>query len=270
MLWDTHCHLQDVRYGTGLPEVIQRAKQAGVRHWVCCGTREVDWVVVLGLTALHPGVIPMLGLHPWFVAEASTNWAQHLEAGLRTHRAGLGECGLDFVLPNADQNAQERAFRVQWRLALSLARPITLHCRKAFHRLAAVAREEGPNPHGAVVHAWSGSPEQLLELQELGFHFGFGCSLAHPDNRRGPACVKEAHLDRLHLETDSPDLAPRFLPGWPQDALNEPAQLPLVLEAMARHRNEPIQELTTRLNANATDVFGGLLDLKTVEEGRQS
>lgn len=255
-LWDTHCHLQDPRYGSGLSTVLSRSRAAGVQRWVCVGTAEGDWEAVLELAACEPGVIPALGLHPWFAGEAAPGWERRLEPLLRDSGATVGECGLDFVLPGADTAAQERVLRLQWRLALSLDRPLTLHCRKGFHRLAALAREEGTPRRGAVVHAWSGSPEQLLELQDLGFHFGFGCSLAHPDNRRGPACARAARLDRLHLETDSPDLAPRFLPDWPAEGLNEPAHLPLALEAMARFRELPAPILAAQLAANAERVFG--------------
>lgn len=254
-LWDTHCHLQDGRFGAGIGPVLERSRAAGVLRWVCCGTSEQDWAPVLALAALEPGVVPALGLHPWYVAEAETGWELRLEALLRASGAAVGECGLDFVLPEADREAQERALRHQWRLALALDRPLTLHCRKAFHRLAALALEEGMPRRGAVVHAWSGSPAQLEELQAVGFSFGFGASLGHPENRRGPDCVRAARPDRLHLETDSPDLAPRYLPDWPTERLNEPSTLPLVLEAMARHRGVSPEVLAPVLAANAARVF---------------
>lgn len=254
-LWDTHCHLQDHRFGEDIHAVLERAQTAGVQRWVCCGTSEQDWSRVLSLTVLEPGIVPALGLHPWFAGEADAGWEQRLEALLGTSHAAVGECGLDFVLPGADREDQERVLRIQWRLALALDRPLTLHCRKAFHRLAAIAREEGMPRRGAVVHAWSGSPAQLVELQALGFSFGFGASLGHPENRRGPDCVRAARPDRLHLETDSPDLAPRYLPDWPAERLNEPSTLPLVLEAMARHRGMSPEALAPVLADNAARVF---------------
>jgi len=223
---------------------------------------------VLELAAQEPCVVPAIGLHPWFIPEASPGWEDRLEQQLRAHAAAVGECGLDFALPEADHERQVAALLPQWRLAVALDRPLTLHCRKAFDVLADVARTEGLPRPGAVVHAWSGSPEQLRTLQDLGFHMGFGCSLAHPDNRRGPACVRASRLDRLHLETDSPDLPPRFLPDWPADRPNEPAQLRLPLATLARLLQLEAGPLATRLQANATAVFGGLLNAERVQEGR--
>ena len=70
---------------------------------VVCGTREADWAAVLAQAASDGQSIPMLGLHPWFVAEASPDWPLRLEALLRDHPAGVGECGLDFARRDTDR-----------------------------------------------------------------------------------------------------------------------------------------------------------------------
>ena len=136
--------------------------EADARHpdyfRVVCGTCESDWEAVLAHAASDERVIPMLGLHPWFVAEASPEWAPRLESLLRSHPAGVGECGLDFAGKGADRSAQEAAFRLQLRLAHGLHRPIALHGVRAWGRLVALLREEGVPP-AAMVHAFSGSPE---------------------------------------------------------------------------------------------------------------
>ena len=87
---------------------------------VVCGTSESDWAAVLAHGASDGRVLPMLGLHPWFVAAAKADWAFRLEALLRVHPAGVGECGLDYSQKEADRPAQELAFRVQLRLAHTL------------------------------------------------------------------------------------------------------------------------------------------------------
>lgn len=255
-LVDAHCHLQDPRFAADLEDVVHRARLAGVVAMVTCGTREADWDPVLDLARDHPGVVPMLGLHPWYVDAASPEWALRLEDRLRTSGAGVGECGLDFAAEGADREAQERAFRTQVRLARVLDRPLSVHCRRAWERLAAIAREEGLPAAGALVHAFGGSAETARELQELGFHLSFSCAIAHPENRRAAKVLPEVRADRLLLETDAPDLPPRHLPGWDPEAPNEPAHVRFALEAAARLRGEPVDALQAAVHGNARRLFG--------------
>ncbi len=206
--FDTHCHLQDPRLGDDLGPLLARARQGGVTRMVCCGTREADWNGVLELSRRHPEILPMVGLHPWFAQGASPRWLEHLEGHLSEGTVGVGECGLDFALPDPDRALQESVLRSQLRLACAHNRPISIHCRRAWERLAALAREEGLPAAGAVVHAFSGSAEVARELQGLGFHLAFGCSLTNPANLRGAKAVRAVAEDRLLFETDAPDMPP--------------------------------------------------------------
>lgn len=257
-LTDTHCHLQDPRLAGDLDAVLGRARAAGVARFVCCGTREADWKAVLALQETHAGVIPMLGLHPWFAGEATPGWIDRLEAQLAATGAGVGECGLDFALESFDREAQVAALRAQLRLARTLDRPLTLHVRRAWEALIQVGREEGLPTAGAAIHAYSGSAETARELQDLGFHLGFGCGLARPDAHRARKAIRAVAPDRLLLETDSPDLAPRHLPGYAEGRPNEPANLRIALQAAAEARQEAPESLAAAAEASALALFGNI------------
>jgi len=251
--FDTHCHLQDPRFGAELGAVLNWAHEHGVTHMVCCGTREGDWGRVLELSRHHAPILPMLGLHPWYAQEAQPGWLERLEALLKNTPAGLGECGLDFALDNPDRPVQESVFRSQLRLAVKLNRPLSIHCRRAWEPLATLAREEGLPQTGAVVHAFSGSAEVARELQALGFHLSFSCSLANPANHRGAKAVQAVTEDRLLFETDAPDLPP--IPG----TLNEPANIHRVAEAAAQLRGTDLETAAALAYRNSKRIFGGLL-----------
>ena len=250
--FDTHCHLQDPRFGMDLEAVLGRANRSGVTHMVCCGTREGDWGRVLQLSRSHPEILPMLGLHPWYASQAETGWLPRLRALVADAPVGIGECGLDFALENPDRTLQESVFRSQLRLAHELNRPISIHCRRAWERLASVAKEEGLPRAGAVVHAFSGSAAVARELQALGFHLSFACSLANPANLRAAKAVRVVSEDRLLLETDSPDLPHE--PG----AVNEPTHIHLVAEAAAHLRGADLESTLAQTYRNSIRIFGGL------------
>jgi TatD DNase family protein len=204
---------------------------------VVCGTCEGDWSGVLAEATGSEWVIPMLGLHPWFVSKASEDWQQQLEALLRNHSAGVGECGLDFALKGADRVAQEAAFRHQLRLAHRLQRPIAIHAVRAWGALLAILHEEGVPPAGAMVHAFSGSLETAEALQNLGVFLSFSGGLLRPDRLKSRQVLRAVKAPRLLLETDGAfDLAQ-------------------VLAAAAALRGESEKELATQTWENGQRCF---------------
>jgi TatD DNase family protein len=257
--FDTHSHLQDERFGTALDAVIDRGLAAGVTHMVTCGTEESDWGAVLALAKRRPAVIPLLGLHPWFIEKASPQWFTTLERQVEAHAIGIGECGLDFALESCDRETQESVFAVQLRLAREANRPVSIHCRRAWERLEALVREIGVPVVGAVIHSFSGSAEMALRLQRLGLFISFSCSLANPANKRVAKAVVAVSLDHLLFETDAPDIPPRHLPDFREGALNEPANITLVVQAAARLRGQEEKVLAACAHGNARRVFGNLI-----------
>jgi TatD DNase family protein len=221
----------------------------GVGRFVCGGSSEADWGNVLDLAVRETGVIPMLGLHPWYVGEAARDWDARLRVLLQGSPAGVGECGLDFALSNADRGAQTMALEAQWQMAIALGRPLSLHCRKAFDAILALAEKFGLPSKGAVIHAFSGSREQADAAIRRGFYISFACSLLNPNSKRARSAIAAVPPERLMLETDSPDIPPD--PG----VLNEPANLPRLLCAAAELRGETPEALMKQLQNNADRVF---------------
>ncbi len=208
---------------------------------VVCGTRESDWNAVLTHAATRARVIPMLGLHPWFVAEAAPEWGTRLETLLRTHPAGVGECGLDFSRKDADRAAQELALRSQLRLAHTLHRPVAMHIVGAWGRLTDLLREEGVPRAGAMVHAYAGSPETARSLQGMGLFLSFSGDLlktGRPKVREALQAVASSHL---LLETDGA------------------AELTRILEVAAEIRGTSVEELATQTWENGQRCFKELL-----------
>lgn len=188
--FDAHCHLPAA------------AELGGVDRRVVCGTGAGDWDAVLALSRSDATVLPMLGLHPWHLAGAAADWALQLEDRLRSNRAGVGECGLDFARLAVDRAAQESAFRQQLRLAHALHRPVALHAVRAWGRLQAILQEEGVPPAGAMVHDFSGSADTARVLQAMGVFLSFSGRLLQPDRPRLTEALRAVAEPWLLLETD--------------------------------------------------------------------
>jgi TatD DNase family protein len=208
---------------------------------VVCGTCEADWEAILAHAASQSQVLPMLGLHPWFVAEASAEWLLRLEALLRSHQAGVGECGLDFSRKDADRAAQEGAFRAQLRLAHTLHRPVAMHAVRAWGPLLDLLREEGVPTAGAMVHAYTGSAETARALQVMGVFLSFSSELLKEGRPKQKEALRAVASSHLLLETDNT------------------ADLAQVLAVAADLRGVSVQELAAQTWENGQRCFKELL-----------
>ena len=206
-------------------------------HQVICGTCEADWEAVLAHAESDSGAIPMLGLHPWFVEEASPGWNARLELLLRAHTTGVGECGLDFARKETDHAAQEAAFRIQLRLAHLFRRPAALHVVRAWGRTIEILREEGVPQAGALVHAFAGSPEMALTLQSMGIFLSFSGDILEPGRSRMRRSLRAVAASSLLLETDGT------------------ADLASVLQAAAELRGQAIGDLAAQTWENGRRCF---------------
>jgi TatD DNase family protein len=142
----------------------------------------------------------------------------------------------------------------QWQMALELNRPMSLHCRKAFDAMFGLANELGLPSKGAVIHAFSGSAEQAMVAIRHGFYISFCCSLMNPKNKRIRKALLSVPLERLLLETDSPDISPV------KDQLNEPSNLAHLFKAVTELLETTPEKLEKQLQDNTGRVFGTLLN----------
>src|SRR5438876_7034077 len=93
---DTHAHLDDPRFAHDLPQVLDRARTAGVARIVAVATTAASCHDVLALAAKHALLAPSVGLHPNHVAESAEDaWDQVVELASYREVVALGETGLD-------------------------------------------------------------------------------------------------------------------------------------------------------------------------------
>jgi TatD DNase family protein len=102
-----------------------------------------------------------------------------------------------------------------------------------------------------VVHSFSGSLQQARQLWEHGFLLGLGGPVTYARAKRLRRLAAAMPLEFLLLETDSPDQPDCHTQGQ----RNEPARLAVVLEAIARLRDQPPEDIAAATTANAERLF---------------
>ena len=249
-LIDSHNHFDDGSFDPDRDDAYQRARAAGVRAQVLAAVSARLWPKLKVVAARYPGLYPSYGLHPAYLAEHHPEHLDELADWLvRERPVAIGECGLDYYLPDLDPDVQADYFTGQLRLARRHDLPVIMHARHAVDQVIKLVRRfQGVR---GVVHSFSGSEDQALRLLDLGILLSFGGPLTYARATRLRGLIRYLPLDGFMLETDSPDQPPSNHRG----TRNEPAFLPDVLACVAELRGADPAEIAAATTANAHRLF---------------
>ena len=257
-LVDIGANLTHPAFHGDLPEVLARARAAGVATVVVTGTSVAESLHALKTAKDHPdALLATAGVHPHQASECDASTIPALRV-LAQHAqvVAIGECGLDFNRNYSPHPDQEKWFAAQVELACAIHKPLFLHCRDASEKFIEVLRRYESLPP-AVAHCFTGDKAELHACLDLDLYVGITGWIC--DERRGAhllELVRDIPSNRLMLETDSPYLTPRDLRPQPKARRNEPAHLPHILRAVARALGKPAEELASETTRNAQTFFG--------------
>lgn len=249
-LTDSHAHIDDASFASDREAMFARAREAGVRDIIVPAVDRASWERIESLCADHAATHPAYGLHPIYLEQHRPEHVDALTAWLKGHRAvAVGEIGLDYFLPELDVAQQREYFVRQLRVAREFDLPVIIHARRAMDEVTATLRRIGGLR--GVVHSFSGSQQQAEKLWELGFYLGIGGPVTHERAQRLRHIVATMPVERLLLETDSPDQ-----PGaCHRGERNEPAHLVEVLDVVAQLRGDSNEGLAAATTQNARRLF---------------
>lgn len=251
--FDSHCHLDPIRYGSDLNPVLERARAAGLTGMAVIGTRAVDSEAAAALAAREPGLVAAAGIHPNDVAEAEPDEWDRIVALVESGRvAAVGETGLDWYRTTAPPEAQRDYFDRHIRLAGRVGLPLVIHTRESTRDCLTMLREAAARgPLTAILHSFTGTAEEAAEAVALGCHLGFAGMVTFRSAADLRAVATTVPLDRLLIETDSPFLSPEPLRG----KRNEPANVVHTATCLALARGEPLPVFAAATTANARRVY---------------
>lgn len=209
-LTDSHCHLDFPDFQGELPEVIARARAAGVQRMVTICTRLRNEPQVRAIAEAHEGVFYAAGTHPMSATQEPMASVDELLAMARHPKfVGIGESGLDYHYSGDSKQVQQDSLRIHIAAARQTALPLIIHARAADEDMARILTEEFRNgAYSCVMHCFSSSPELARAALDLGFYLSMSGIAAFPKSQDLRDIFAAAPLDRILLETDSPYLAP--------------------------------------------------------------
>lgn len=255
MLIDTHSHLFLEEFAEDLPQVMERARNAGVSYIFMPNIDSTTIESMLSVCNAYPGYcFPMIGLHP-----TSVNESYERELAIVYERLSapndfiaIGEIGLDLYWDKTFLKEQLVAFEKQIEWALEFNLPIVIHSREAFDYIYKVMEPYKNTALSGVFHSFTGTQEEADRLLEFeGFMLGINGVVTFKKSTL-PETLQTVPLERIVLETDSPYLTPvpnrgkRNESAYVKDTLNKVAEI-------YRMTDEYVAEVTSE---NALKVFG--------------
>ena len=250
-LFDSHCHLDVEAFAADRPEVLARARAAGVIGQLIPAIDRTSWAGIAQLCNSEADLHPAYGLHPMYIERHHDDDLNALDDWLSQQPAtAVGECGLDFFVDGLPAERQRTCFQAQLELARKHDLPLVIHARRSVEEV--IQRVRAIGGLRGVVHSYSGSLEQAEQLFALDFMIGLGGPVTYDRANRLRRIAREIPLEFLLLETDAPDQPDAAHRGQ----RNEPAHLVTVATVIAELRGIELAELASATRGNAQRLFG--------------
>lgn len=146
------------------------------------------------------GGVYSVGLHPWYLHNADTDFESLVATATSGNVLAIGECGLDKVC-TTDWALQLFYFQKQVKLANALSKPLIIHCVRAFEEVIDVLDAEKVQVP-VVFHGYNKNNILARRLLNKGYYLSFGAALLNW-NATILEVVKEVPLGRFFAETDN-------------------------------------------------------------------
>lgn len=278
--------------------ILERARSVGVVSHLCTSSYSEEAVHTIAMCR-RPELQPIcslkctVGVHPCRAKEFSkgvepviSRLDEILTEGISDGTVvAVGECGLDYDrFKWCGKDMQLVGFSPQLDLAEKYKLPLFLHSRNTNGDFLRIMRDNIHRlPAGGVVHSYTDSLEEMIELTNLGLYIGVnGCSMRTEEGMAVVAAIPE-HL--LLLETDAPwcGIKPthpshkyvtstfptakreKFVLGKLVKDRNEPCTMLQVLEAAAAIRGVDPVDLAERVYENTKRLFPTIFREEVIE-----
>lgn len=210
-LIDTHSHLFLEEFSEDLPQVIERARSAGVTHIFMPNIDSTTIDSMLSVcNTYNDYCFPMIGLHPTSV---NADYEKELEIVARELRPfnkyiAIGEVGMDLYWDKTFLKEQQIVLDKQINWALEYDLPVVIHCRDAFGYIYNVLEPYKNTSLKGVFHSFTGTDDEAARILEFsGFLIGINGVVTFKKSRL-PEVLTKIPLEKIVLETDSPYLTP--------------------------------------------------------------
>jgi TatD DNase family protein len=275
-LTDTHCHLDFEKFEPDRPDVLTRAREAGLTRILIPGIDLPSSRRAVELAESDPLLFAAVGIHPTDALKVESQKSDLQLSTLDELRilaqsprvVAIGEIGLDYYWDSAPHDVQKDVLKEQLQLAGELQLPVVVHLREkgdaeegdCASDLLQILEEWAKKLQGdknplaerpGVLHSFSGSKATALKALQLNFFIGFTGPITYKNAENKREVARSLPLERILIETDAPFLAPIPQRG----KRNEPAFVTHIAGKIAEIHNITPQEAAAITANNARRLF---------------
>jgi TatD DNase family protein len=249
VLFDSHAHLCDPVFTSCLPQILDRASQAGVSRIVDVGYNRPTIERSVQISSFNENVFSAFGFHPHDAKDVKPGDIAWLLEKMNSPKCvAMGEIGLDAVKTYSPMPQQKALLFELLALAREANKPVIFHSRGAEAEVLQAAVSLGISQ--AVFHCYTGSPETAQQIIQGGYYISFAGFLTY---KKGlPEWLSQIPDERILIETDCPYLAPVPFRG----KQNEPSYISHTNLALAKALNLSPEECAGITARNASRFFG--------------
>ncbi len=281
MYFDTHCHLNFEAFDKNVDDVIKRANKVGVNHILIPGTDVPTSKKAVQIAEKYEGIYAAVGIHPhhiyqFLIGSRSSNQnekksfssdLEKIEGILRNPKVvAIGEVGIDrhiyqktkypdYKIGEEFVKLQKEVLKKQIDLVVKYDKSLILHNREAKADMFEVLNKTwNIKLEGRSVFHCCEPDNELLEFAKAHKMFiGVDGDITYYKAKQ--EFIKTVPLDILVLETDSPFLNPEPNRSKEGGTKNEPGNIPLIAEFVAKLRGITIEEVAKQTTENARKLF---------------
>jgi TatD DNase family protein len=251
-LIDTHTHLYLPEFDNDRDEAVQRAVENNVVKLLMPNIDIQSLDKMIACEKRYNGICySMVGLHPTSVGENYLYQLDLLEEKAAQYPfIAVGEIGLDLYWDKTFIKEQISAFKRQIILSLNYDLPVVIHSRDSFTEVFEVLNDFAGSGIKGVFHAFTGDLSHAEKAIKMGFKLGIG-GIVTFKNSGLDKVVKEAGIENLILETDSPYLAPTPFRG----KRNESSYVSMINKKISEIFEVDTEVSASKTYANSVELF---------------
>lgn len=265
MYIDTHTHLNFKAFEKDLSEVIKSAVDAGVDKMIIPGAKLESSQKAIEIAQSNKNCFAAVGIHPHhiddFLEADRIKLKENFGRLIQSDKVvAVGETGLDYhhykgypeITPSIKLR-QKNLFLLHLDFSVKYHLPLIIHTRDAYDDMIGLLSAFMKKEHNlnGVFHCFSGNLSHLKQVLNMGFFVGFDGNITYRENQQLRDMAKNAGLERILLETDSPYLTPLPYRG----ERNEPKNVFLVADALSSIYNIEMKVIGIKSSENALRLF---------------
>ena len=251
-LTDTHTHLYFDQYRNDLPDVIQRAEEAGLTKILTLGTDLKSSREAVRIANQYEMVYAAVGIHPTDVHHSTPADFPEIKKLAQNEEKviAIGEIGLDLYWKEVPLQDQLPVLDKMLEIAAELNLPVVIHNRDAQPEMQQFFEKNQIQSLRGVMHSFAGSSEDAQFYLNRELYISFTGVITFK-NFKSMDVVKLVPAERLLLETDSPFLAPVPRRG----KRNEPAFVRHIADKLAEVHSVSVEKICSVTCRNAEELF---------------